>query len=98
MAEYSNENRGAIWRNEKKELDTHPDFTGSLNVNGVDYWVNAWKRKSDANEKAPALSFSIKEKESAIKKPIQNTYSHNNAGTTLPPTKDFDSFDDDIPF
>lgn len=63
MTEYDQTNRGSIWRNEKKEKDTHPDFTGSLNVNGQEFWVNAWKRKDGANPKAPALSFSIKPKE-----------------------------------
>lgn len=58
-----NTNRGAIWKNEKKEKDTHPDFTGSLDVDGVEFWVSAWKRKPDANDKAPALSFSIKPKD-----------------------------------
>jgi len=61
--EYSNEDRGSIWANSKKETENHPDFTGSLNVGGTDYWVSAWKRKPDANPKAPALSFSIKLKE-----------------------------------
>jgi len=63
MAEFDKTNRGSIWRNEKKEKDTHPDFTGSLNVDGVEYWVSAWKRKEGAHAKAPALSFSIKPKE-----------------------------------
>ena len=58
-----NTNRGAIWKNEKKEKDTHPDFTGSLNVDGVEYWVNAWRRKEDAPAKAPALSFSVRPKD-----------------------------------
>lgn len=58
--EYDNTNRGSIWKNEKKDTDKHPDFTGALNVEGVDYWVSAWKRKPDASDKAPALSFSIK--------------------------------------
>ena len=70
MAEYDNRNRGAIWKNEKKETDTHPDFTGSLDVDGVAYWVSAWRRKEGAAEKAPALSFSIKPKE--IKADHQN--------------------------
>jgi hypothetical protein len=65
MSEYDNENRGAIWRNEKKQQDTHPDFTGSLNVGGVDYWVSAWKRKEGAGPKSPALSFSVKPKDEA---------------------------------
>ncbi len=63
MTEYDNTNRGSIWRNEKKERDTHPDFTGSLNVAGVEYWVSAWKRKDGAPAKAPALTFSVKPKE-----------------------------------
>lgn len=61
--QYDNTNRGQVWRNEKKQTDNHPDFTGSLDVNGTEYYVSAWKRKSDANPKAPALSFSIKLKE-----------------------------------
>lgn len=61
--EYDNTNRGSIWKNEKKETDTHPDFTGTIDVEGVEYWVSAWKRKEGANPNAPALSFSIKAKE-----------------------------------
>jgi hypothetical protein len=85
MSEYDNTNRGSIWKNEKKETDSHPDFTGSLDVNGVDFWVSAWKRKSDANPKAPALSFSIKPKE-GVQQPA-------------PKDSDGDTFvDDTIPF
>ena len=64
MTQFSNTNRGSIWKNEKKLTDNHPDFTGALNVEGVEYWVSAWKRKPDASPNAPALSFSIKMKES----------------------------------
>lgn len=63
MTQYDNKNRGSIWRNEKKETDKHPDFTGSLNVDGKDYWVSAWKRREDASDRAPALSFQVKPKD-----------------------------------
>jgi len=82
MMEYDNTNRGAIWKNDKKETEKHPDFTGSLNVEGVEYWVSAWKRKPGGSEKAPALSFNIKLKEEA-QKPNQSVEPE---------------FDDDIPF
>ena len=59
---YDNSNRGSIWRNEKKSKDADADFTGSLNIYGKDYFVNAWRRKEGASEKSPALSFSIKPK------------------------------------
>jgi hypothetical protein len=63
MAEYDNTNRGAIWKNKKKETEKHPDFTGSLNVDGHDYWVSAWRRKDGAPDTAPALSFQVKLKD-----------------------------------
>jgi hypothetical protein len=60
---YDNRNRGSIWKNDRKEKDEHPDFTGTLNVDGVEYWVNAWRRKEGASDKAPALTFSVRPKE-----------------------------------
>lgn len=87
MTDYDNTNRGAIWKNEDKEEDRHPDFKGSLNVNGEEFWVSAWKRKEGASAKAPALSFQIKPKEEqrpASKKPSRGG--------------SFDDMDDDIPF
>ena len=83
MAEsYDDTNRGAIWPNDRKETDKHPDFRGGLNVDGVDYWVSAWKRDPQGNPKAPSLRFSIQRKDA---KPE----------TAVPAAKDFD---DDIPF
>lgn len=87
---YDNTNRGQIWPNEKREKDTHPEFTGSLNVEGVEYWVSAWKRKPTAGPKAPSLSFSIKRKE-------ESKRSEKPAGRSNPPPSD-DSMDDDLPF
>lgn len=60
---YDKNNRGQIWPNKRKEKDTHPDFQGTLNVEGVEYWLSAWKRPADANPAAPSLTFSIKLKE-----------------------------------
>lgn len=64
MSNFDNRNRGSIWKNDKKrEGKQDPDFTGSLNVEGVEYWVSAWKRKEGAADNAPALSFTVKPKE-----------------------------------
>lgn len=51
------DNRGAIWGNAHKKKDTQPDFTGNAMVDGVEYKIAAWKRKPNANPKAPSLSF-----------------------------------------
>lgn len=88
--EFDNTNRGQLWGNKKKESDKHPDFTGTLNVEGVEYWVSGWKRKEGAYEKAPALSFSIKMKEY---KPVKK------AKPASKVSSNFDSDDiDSIPF
>lgn len=69
MSQYDDTNRGSIWKNDRKEKPTHPDFKGTLNVDGVEYWVSAWKRKPDANPKAPALTFSVQRKEQQAPEP-----------------------------
>lgn len=88
MSNYDNTNRGQIWPNQRKERDTHPDFTGTANINGVEHWVSAWKRKPDANPKAPSLSFSFKVKEEAPQQAAPQT-------TAVPYSAGDDS---DIPF
>lgn len=60
---YDNNNRGAIWGNDRKANDSQPDFKGHATIDGVEYWVSAWKRKPDANPNSPALSFSVQPKE-----------------------------------
>jgi len=67
MPHYDNTNRGAIWNNQRKESDKHPDFTGSLNVEGKEYYVSAW-RKEPNGDRSPVLSFSIKAKD-AVSEP-----------------------------
>ena len=94
---YDNTNRGQLWGNDKKEKDTHPDFKGSINVEGKEYWLSAWKRKPDANPKAPALSFSIQSKDEAYQK------AENAVNAPQAPDQDFkdnytQDFDDSIPF
>lgn len=88
MAEYDNTNRGQIWKNEKMRPGKQdPEFTGSLNVNGVEFWVSAWKRKEGAADKAPALSFSIKPKDEQAPKRADPISTGRNS-----------DMDDDIPF
>lgn len=58
--EYSNENRGALFKNQKKETDSHPDYTGSINVDGTEYWVSSWIKEGKSGK---FMSLSVKPKE-----------------------------------
>jgi hypothetical protein len=86
--EYNNTNRGQIWKNEDRKSDSHPHFKGSMDIDGVEYWVSAWTRKPDANPKSPALTFSFKKKEDKQDDQIHKT----------DPVSAVDEFDDKIPF
>ena len=57
---YDNTNRWTLNKNDRKEKDTHPDYKGSLNVDGVDYWLDGWI-KDGANGKF--ISGSLKRKD-----------------------------------
>ena len=74
MSQYDNNNRGAIWANVKTK-DTQPDFTGSILVDGKDYFLSGWKRKADANPKRPSIkpSCNIKENQPHAQPPQQST-------------------------
>lgn len=82
--DYDNSNKGAVWKNDKKQTDTHPDYTGSINVEGVDYWLSGWKKAPDASENAPLVKFSVKRKDAPKQAPQQDGGFDN-------------SFDDDAP-
>jgi hypothetical protein len=42
MTIYDNTNRWTLFRNERKQSDSHADYNGSINIDGVEYWLNGW--------------------------------------------------------
>jgi uncharacterized protein (DUF736 family) len=52
---------GALFRNDKKETDQHPDYRGSTVLEGKEYWVSAWINTSAKGVKYMALKYSEKE-------------------------------------
>lgn len=88
--QYDNTNRGILSRNERKEKDTHPSHKGSINVEGVEYWLDAWtQERKDGSGKF--FSLSVKRKDA------QNTPAPKQAAAPKP-ASGFDDMDDDIPF
>jgi len=69
MTDFDNNLRGALFRNDKKESDDHPDYRGSCEINGTEYWISAWLKVSKAGAKFMSLSFKDKAEPQAKTKP-----------------------------
>lgn len=57
---YDNTNRGTLGRNRNKQKDTHPEYSGSINVEGKEYWLSGWVKEKDGRK---FFSLSVKPKE-----------------------------------
>jgi hypothetical protein len=62
MAFEQKDNSGALFRNDDKDPndDKDRDYSGSLNVDGTDYWISGYVRTSKSGRKF--LSLSVKSK------------------------------------
>jgi hypothetical protein len=58
---------GSLFKNEKREKDTHPNARGSCKINGVEYWMDAWTKKDKNGNPWQSISFKAKEAKAAPK-------------------------------
>ena len=90
---YDNTNSGMMARNENRKTDKHPEFSGSINVEGTDYWLSAWVNEGKPGGKMEGKKyFSIKlnRKEGGGSRTTGSGYSA--------PGYSSDGYEDDIPF
>ncbi len=69
MSDYDNTNKGALFQAKEKKTDKHPDYDGSINVEGHDYWVSGWRKVSKNGN--TFLSLSVKRKDGTAARPEQ---------------------------
>ena len=87
MTEYDNNNRGALWNNDRKQSDKHPDLSGSIMIDGKEYWVSGWKKKQGQGDRAPVVSLSVRPKDYKDSQP-----------TGSPASNTAQNIDDEIPW
>lgn len=82
--QYDNNLSGVLFKNEKDGNEKRPDYKGSAEIEGVQYWVSAWIRDG-AKGKFMSMKYEAKEKQQAQQ-------------SQTPKPAPVDDFDDGIPF
>lgn len=63
MSYEQRDNSGSLFKNERKDKDTHPDYTGNGMIDGKSYWFSAWIKKDRNGKTFMSLSFKPKEEQ-----------------------------------
>jgi hypothetical protein len=93
MAYEPKPNTGSLFKNDRKESDTHPDYKGSALIGGVDHWLDAWINEDRNGNKYMSLKF--KPKEGAQPRRADHATSGFPVTDAYPVDQ---SFDDEVPF
>ena len=81
---------GSIFKNDKREKDSHPHGKGSALIGGVEYWVSSWNNVSQKDGQ-PYRSLKFTRKDAAHNQGMTQ------AKQAAQPT-DFGDLEDDIAF
>jgi hypothetical protein len=64
--QYDNNMRGTLGKNDRREKDTHPEYTGKCEIDGKMYWISAWVKEGQGRK---FFSLAFKPQEQQASKP-----------------------------
>lgn len=58
---YDNTNTGALFKAKERATEKHPEYTGTINIDGREYWLSGWVKESKAGQKYFSLAVKPKD-------------------------------------
>ena len=96
---YDNELKGSLFKNDRKTEDKHPEYKGSAQIKGEEFWVSAWVKTSRDGTKYMSLAFTPKEAKNVPQVQEKPVYGQPAQAKSQPDRSIiFDDLDDDLPF
>ena len=92
MAYEQKENTGSLFQNKEKRSENFPDYSGSLRIDGVDWWISGWRKT--LKDGTPWLSLSVKRKDGTAARPDPAAEFKAEAKRVFPDAE----LSDDLPF
>jgi|DEB0MinimDraft_10_1074344.scaffolds.fasta_scaffold425623_1 hypothetical protein len=87
---YDDNLSGALFKNDNKQRENQPDYRGSCEIEGTQYWMSAWIKQIGKGDRAGQSFMSISFQEKEDSKP--------RAKAKPAPVDHGDDLDDSIPF
>ena len=95
--QYDNNNRGALFLNDRGGNEKAPNYKGSINIEGVEYWCSLWKQTSKKGDVYLSISVKPKQEQARKSQPQSGSNQQHNAAPTPIQTERILE-EDDIPF
>jgi hypothetical protein len=89
MADYDNNLTGVLFKNDKGDNEKRPDYKGSAEIEGVQYWVSSWIRDG-AKGKFMSMKYERKEQQTAAAPQVAKPAPVASSG--------YGAIDSDVPF
>lgn len=99
--QYDNRNSGALFPNDRKTKQSHPDYKGTMtDADGQEFWISAWVKQG---KKGEFLSLAFEKKEDRPADGPRTLGNKAAQSTPKPSTTNFQrrepaDLDDDLPF
>lgn len=97
MAYEQRDNSGALFVNDRKDSDRHPDRTGTATIDGVAYYVSGWLKQGSKGQFL-SLAFKRKDDQPQREAPISERAMPRRPDPISTGGRMHDDMNDDIPF